>query len=500
MLKNEINKFFKNKRGLIKIADVLFQLDISSISQHIENKHPTFSTESMIKLYLYRRLKGITTYPDLIKEIKGDEYKLGFEKLPSKRTFNEFVQKKLDKELLDQITELILKTATQNKVVLDIKLVKRAIENKIKKSNRYKRELREAVKLIKRLVYPQIDLKIHHNAKFTTKDLLDVLVHVAQNNDFANNGSMTFKELNPDRKVPCGDTLMYHFNKFESLEDIKIIFERIFDVILNFAKKECHLLRKRKVDVAVDIHKIPFYGQNMDYIVGGKQERGTNHFYSFLTYAIVFAGIRFTVEVIPIHPLDNLADLVDKTIKRVKRKVHIDKVYLDRGFDKVKIINVLKKNKIKFLMPKVRTNTVKAWFDKSEDCKARVIKNFKIGTTEKAIVNLVLVDDKDSIKRAFLTNLNVPTQITHYLYSWYTRRWGIETGYRNMDKDFKPRTTSKNYHIRLFYFLFSVCLYNLWVLVNICIGIVVYGKIMEKPIITAKMFAIVLYRVYVDIG
>lgn len=47
---------------------------------------------------------------------------------------------------------------------------------------------------------------------------------------------------------------------------------------------------------------------------------------------------------------------------------------------------------------------------------------------------------------------------------------------------------------------FSVCLYNLWVLVNICISIIIYGKVMEKPIITAKMFAIVLYGVYVDSG
>ena len=60
------------------------------------------------------------------------------------------------------------------------------------------------------------------------------------------------------------------------------------------------------------------------------------------------------------------------------------------------------------------------------------------------------------------------------------------------------KETSKNYKIRLFYFLFSCCLYNLWVLVNICVSMTVYGRIRDKPIITAKMFAVILYRIKLD--
>ena len=63
-----------------------------------------------------------------------------------------------------------------------------------------------------------------------------------------------------------------------------------------------------------------------------------------------------------------------------------------------------------------------------------------------------------------------------YLYKFYSKRWGIETGYRQIDHDFKAKTTSKNYHIRLFYFLFSVDLYNLWVLVNIVVSMTIYGR------------------------
>jgi len=505
-IEEQIYKIFENvSQKWINVSSILSKLDLSFITSKIIHKHPIFSIDSLIKLYLYRKIKGFYKYRELIRCLSEskDIKKLGFDKsLPSKRTFNDFLRKKLDKEtkiILDDITEKVLAIATQKGKILDIQLVKKAFKEK----KDHSRDLREAVKLIKRLVYPQIDLKIHHNAKFTTKDLLDVLVYICQQNDFANNGCETFKKLNSERKSPNGDTLLYHLSKFESKDEIEEIFKKIFDVIFNFAKKNYFVLRRRRVDIAIDVHNIPYYGDKSDdYVVESKQESGTNHFYSFLTCAIVVEGRRFTIDAIPIHKLDKIRmeNLVDTIIKRAKSKVHIDKVYLDRGFNSARIVNVLKKNNVKFIMPMQRLETIKAWFDKAEDCKARVINNFRFGYNEKAFVNLVLVDDEEGIKRAFITNVNIPEPLAHHLFSLYRKRWSIETSYRNMDKDFKPRTTSKNYLIRLFYFLFTVCLYNLWVLVNICIGIAIHGKVPNKPIITAKMFVIVFYRVYADYG
>ena len=106
-------------------------------------------------------------------------------------------------------------------------------------------------------------------------------------------------------------------------------------------------------------------------------------------------------------------------------------------------------------------------------------------------------------KTEMFTNMKVPVLLSHYFYLWYGKRWGIETGYRLKAQDFKPRTTSKNYTLRLFYFLFTVMLYNLWVLTNVIVGVKLYGRVPNKPLITAKRFAIILYKVqeeYVDLG
>ncbi|MCG2718861.1 MAG: hypothetical protein L6408_08535 [Nanoarchaeota archaeon] len=256
-------------------------------------------------------------------------------------------------------------------------------------------------------------------------------------------------------------------------------------------------MKRRQFDIAIDIHDIPYYGKGNceGYILSKKPDRGTTRFLSFISCSIVVAGRRFTIDAIPMHHFDELSDLVDKLIRRAKQKICIDKVYLDRGFDKVKVINVLKNNNVKFVMPKVRTLTVKAWMDKSEACKSRVIKDFEIGTKDKAVIDLILVDDEEGIKRAFAINFHIPEQLTHYLYRWYGKRWGIETKYRQLEHDFKAKTTSNNFLIRLFYFLFSTCLFNIWILVNLILSIILTGRVSEKPMITAKLFALILYKI-----
>ena len=504
-IENQLNKIFDELSSCYstKISFILSKLDLSELTLNTQSQFPL---PSIMKLYIFKRVKAITKYEDLeehFKQNKQEAHSIGLCNdtnnqliFPKKRIFNWLLQTKIGKEIkieLDKVSERILELACKNKIILDLVLVKKTLKEKTDS----KKELREAVKLVKKLVYPQIDIPINHNAKFTTKDLLDILVHIALTHDFCNNGSRTFKELYPEIQSPSGDTLLYHFSKLKSRDQLEETFKSVFDVIFNFAKKNYNILN-RKVDLAIDIHDVPYYGNKSDpFVIGGKQDRGTNHFFKFITCSIVMAGRRFTIDTLPMHNFDITADLVDKLLKRAKSKVHIRHVYLDRGFDNAAIIKVLKQNKIKFLMPKIRNNPVKEWYDKSEDCKARVIENYKIRDES---VTLVLVDDEDGIKRAFSTNIKISEPIAHYLFKLYKARWGIETSYRQMEHDFKARTTSKKYNIRLFYFLFSVCLYNLWVLVNICVSLKLFGRVRDKPIITSKLFVIVLYRVSIDPG
>ena len=507
-LDSELNKIFEtiDTNSSIKVSFLLSKLDLSILTKR--TSYLKYPLEAILKLYLYKKVKGLGNHYEKTKDYflknKEEALQLGFLKniennilFPPKRTYNHYISKKITKSQLKHlnfIAEKILILANKNKILLDIEIVTKILKKKKDSTNKV---FKEATKLVKKLIYPQIKIKLRHNAKFSTRDLLDVLVHVAYSHDFTTNGSTIFQELYPDKKAPSGDLMLHHFSKLNSIEQINIMFEAIFDIIFNFAKQNYKLLNRRKLNIAYDIHKIPYYGNKNDpYITEGKPERGTSHFYQFLTAAIVVNAQRFTIDAIPTHKLDRIDELLDKSLERIKNKLRINQAYFDRGFDKPKIINTIKKHKIKFIMPKIRSPRVKAWMKKSEATKARLIKDFQIGKwKDKAIINLYLVDDEDGIKRAFITNFHIPEQLSHYLYRWYSKRWGIETGYRNLDHDFKAKTTTKNYHIRLFYFLFSICLYNLWVLVNIVVSLTLYHRLLDKPLITAKLFAVVLYRV-----
>jgi len=77
----------------------------------------------------------------------------------------------------------------------------------------------------------------------------------------------------------------------------------------------------------------------------------------------------------------------------------------------------------------------------------------------------------------------------------YGKRWGIETSYRVKKQSFLAKTTSKNYQIRIFYFLFSVLLYNLWLLADILVWLALFGYVKDDHLITSKYFGTILYTI-----
>jgi IS4 transposase len=63
-----------------------------------------------------------------------------------------------------------------------------------------------------------------------------------------------------------------------------------------------------------------------------------------------------------------------------------------------------------------------------------------------------------------------------------------------------PKTTSKNYNVRLFLFLFSELLYNCWTLINVRISLEKHGEIREDKEITAKKFIRCLFEAFDEYG
>jgi IS4 transposase len=77
----------------------------------------------------------------------------------------------------------------------------------------------------------------------------------------------------------------------------------------------------------------------------------------------------------------------------------------------------------------------------------------------------------------------------------YSKRWGIETSYRVKKHSFRGKTTSKDYRIMLFYFLFSVLLYNLWILCDVLMWFHLFGKVEDNHLVTSKYFGTILMSI-----
>ena len=68
----------------------------------------------------------------------------------------------------------------------------------------------------------------------------------------------------------------------------------------------------------------------------------------------------------------------------------------------------------------------------------------------------------------------------------YARRWGIETGYRMMEEA-RTKTHSKSPVVRLLCFVYSVCVFNAWVMANAALAGAM-GTGAGKPLITQQHF------------
>ena len=85
----------------------------------------------------------------------------------------------------------------------------------------------------------------------------------------------------------------------------------------------------------------------------------------------------------------------------------------------------------------------------------------------------------------FATNLRVGPDEAQTFCRRYSRRWQIENKYKSIKGDFLVRTSSKDYRVRLFYFVFAVLLYNIWRLTDFLLKASVDGEIDYAPVLTA---------------
>jgi len=503
----EIYKTFElfKKRKSIAIAEFLNQFQASNYDTTYRSIK--FSYNSLIKLILYQKLKGIRFQTKLVKYLKrhpGDKFKLGFDVIPDQTTISYFINHILDdetKELIDFTVSKILEISEKFGIILDIKTLNPEKPTKeTKERNQYRqknKKTKEICRLFKKRFAPFINFNLRKNTVYKKTQFINLMIHMGMTKDFAENGSKTYKELQGEYN-PDADTLLYHLKKYKNYKNLHRMFTTLFEIVWQIARTANLFDIRKRYDVAIDFTEWYFYGnRSTPMIVGKKPERGTTKCYKFATINIVEAGKRFTLLALPVGPFDDKNKILEKLIQYTQERIKINRVYVDRGFFDSESIKIFHRYRIKYLMPCTHISTIKHILEITPA--PAVITDFAMANIT---FNLVILQDKNDkgelLNYAFATNElfnESDVNLTERLFLLYGKRWGIETSYRVKKQSFLPKTTSKNYLIRLFYFMFSVLLYNLWILADILIYLALFGFIKDNHLLTSKYFGTILYTI-----
>ena len=156
---------------------------------------------------------------------------------------------------------------------------------------------------------------------------------------------------------------------------------------------------------------------------------------------------------------------------------------MDRGYLDSSVMDAVDSMKLKYIIP-AKDNHKVIKFKKMDlkYCKDVYGNEFpfmvlrdNIGSSKRVNANFVHIVYYSHKKHdfSFYTNINVNENNVIELAELYRKRWGIENGYQERKIDIREKTHSSHMAIRQFLYFFSILVYNLWILINLIMGI--YG-------------------------
>lgn len=255
----------------------------------------------------------------------------------------------------------------------------------------------------------------------------------------------------------------------------------VLDRRLNNALTEAmpRRMKRRAWRVAIDWHLSPYYGQphrSRNEIYYGKPRQGTKKFHAYASACIVDHGRRYTLAVAWVRRHESTVEVLTRLIARIREiGLKIKRVYLDRAFFNVPVIEFLQAENLPFLMPvmfrgrrskKRRKATGLRWIKQQPaGWYQHTMKNKKRHVTVPVCVGYRRHKnrkDRKQVKQKLLFAAwrvkGSPTKIREE----YRKRFGIETSYRQM-REARIYTCTRNPRLRYFFVVVALVLRNLWV-------------------------------------
>ena len=239
------------------------------------------------------------------------------------------------------------------------------------------------------------------------------------------------------------------------------------------------LLSGKRIDIAIDMHLIRRWDRKHGAeLVRSKSNGKTGSFERYIAAQCIKPGMQMVLALLHMPALEDTACYVRKTISMCRRTgAKIGTVMLDREFFSTDVIRVLENLGVDYLIPCVNTaNVVKAIeeFSRGERPAVSVFRIVKSKNDYVEYTMHITGRKKKSRKKSKSESCVEKPEEKYIAFATnrsdidlkcYSERWMIETGFRMVENQ-RVRTRSRSVTVRTLCFLYSLVLFNSWVLAN----------------------------------
>lgn len=210
----------------------------------------------------------------------------------------------------------------------------------------------------------------------------------------------------------------------------------------------------KRVSLAIDFNEKEYYGDKNHFDVIGS--KGGKYVRKYAELSCISPPL--FLESRPINQFNNSTHQVVKDfIDDFKTKYPENKIkefFVDRGFFNKKTVQYLVEDNVPFIMPAIKDKAISKLVEQFKKGKIKSKIKYEFG---EVVITLAFVKVKEEVY-VYATNTNhTPVKIMVL----YTKRWQIETNFREQNK-FSIKTTTTNFKIRYLIFVLAGLLFNAW--------------------------------------
>lgn len=215
-----------------------------------------------------------------------------------------------------------------------------------------------------KLLFTRLDFATKPNGQCSSEDFEKVLAQSAFDGEFVHTTAKELQlvrgeDIDLQQHSPLAKSLLYHLRGL-SPDAIDAQFDGVRAATFAHARQQRAFARP--VDVALDIHEWLYYGSaETPHVCAINPARGTNLAFAFVTLCIVDPAVRFTLAWDSIEADDSrtLRESIRRLITTARQFVQINRVYCDRSFYRVSLVETLDELDVNFVVRAPKTPGVK---------------------------------------------------------------------------------------------------------------------------------------------